>query len=84
MLKNAKRYYYIKELIRKIDLLSVLDDIATTNRARPRVRMKQYLESGDKVLSYIEDYNEQISEWLAVCRAFQAQVAQREQQLTIA
>ncbi len=56
--------------VRKLDILSLLNDFEDLPKLHPMVRMKSYLRDADKVLKYIEDYTDAILDWITVAGMF--------------
>ena len=75
-----------KELIvsalKKIDMLSILDDIESLRKIDPKYRMSKQLKSGDEVISYVENYNELVVEWACAAKSLEVMAKQLTSQLT--
>jgi hypothetical protein len=54
--------------VKKIDIFSLWDDVETLKRMVPIARMTEYISDGDKVLFYVEAYNETVLEWIFIAK----------------
>jgi hypothetical protein len=55
----------------KVPVFGTITDLAQLPRLiSPQERMREYLEGGDRVLSYFEEYSEGLLDWVRTARAF--------------
>ena len=68
--------------LKKIDMLSILDDVEAIREIDPKYKLNKKLESGDEVLVYIEQYAEQVVEWGYAAAKFLEFIKSVKSQLT--
>jgi hypothetical protein len=72
----------IVSALKKIDMLSILDDIETLRQIDPRYKLRKQLESGDEVLQYVERYNELIVGWACAAKTLETKAKEMTDQLS--
>lgn len=72
----------IVSALKKIDMLSILDDIEALREIDPNYKLPKKLQSGDEVIAYVENYGEQVVEWAYAAKAVETSAGKLKKQLT--
>ena len=72
----------ILSALKKIDMLSILDDVEALREIDPKYKLPKMLESGDEVIAYVEQYGELVVEWAYAAKAVETSAKEQKKQLT--
>lgn len=68
--------------LKKIDMLSILDDIEALREIDPKYKLPKKLQSGDEVIAYVQQYGELVVEWAYAAKAVETSAQELKKQLT--